>query len=154
MIQVNSRYEHKLPQAAPCPPHNCSYPPFPVCFFLLRLTCFVWTVLKNVVSTNTRLNTHIFSAVTLAKPQVLFSQTLKESGGRCERIESSDWNHWSFGKPKLSLSDEVQEKNILDLNVSVKYFESKNTVKHITESVDPHINIQVENRWKVWGERK
>lgn len=37
-------------------------PPFPVCFFAepqhLRLTCFVWTVIKNVVWMSTRVNTY------------------------------------------------------------------------------------------------
>lgn len=90
MIQVNSRHENELPQAA-SPPHPSTHPPFPACFFgaphHLRLTCFVWTVLKNVVSVSARLNTHIFSS-DASKATSFLSQRLMESGGgRDVRIE-------------------------------------------------------------------
>lgn len=64
-MQVNSRYENKL-TASSNPPTAPLLSPFPVCLCAathhLRLTCFVWTVLKNVVAVSTRLNTHTFSS--------------------------------------------------------------------------------------------
>lgn len=56
-------------------------PPFPVCFFVaahhLRLACFIWTVLKNVVLVSTRSCSHTLSS----KVCKAASSSLMESGG-------------------------------------------------------------------------
>lgn len=117
MIQVKSR-QNKLPQAVSPPPPSAPRlsTPFPVCFFVaahhLRLACFVWTVLKNVVSVCTRFNWHIFSSDACKA-----ASSHRDWWKAGEMWEMRFPNHLSCGKPELALLVNVQEKDISDFGL-------------------------------------
>lgn len=78
--------------------HTHTRPPFPVCFFIalhhLKLTRFVWTMIKNVVSAGCRLNTCFsFSRSSFR------SQKLWKWRPRCESCVF--YRNWSCSKVSL-----------------------------------------------------